>query len=132
MKAWVDEETKLSVYEPDNTYEWLTLIRAISLDYNGCNTVESLKELVDDIVDMSARARECLRKNRLFPSEDCEEKTNNKIKFKITKLDKEMFFLKIGNIIYVDYDKERVYSEDEEQYMPLDTALKFGLDGKRV
>lgn len=57
---------------------------------------------------------------------------SNRFKFKITKLDKGMFFLKIGNIIYVDYDEERVYAEDEKQYMPLDFALKQGLDGVRV
>ena len=55
-----------------------------------------------------------------------------RFKFKITKLDKEMFYLKIGNIIYVDYDEERVYTEDEKQYMPLDLALKLGLDGERI
>lgn len=56
----------------------------------------------------------------------------NKIKFKITKLDKELFFLKIGNTILLDYEKERIYSEDKKQYMPLDFALKLGLDGKQI
>ena len=56
----------------------------------------------------------------------------NRIKFKITKLDKEMFFLKIGNIIYLDYNEERIYAEDEKQYMPLDFALKQGLDSIQV
>ena len=55
-----------------------------------------------------------------------------RFKFKITKLDKEMFYLKIGNIIYVDYDEERVYAEDKKQYMPLDLALKLGIDGVQV
>lgn len=55
-----------------------------------------------------------------------------RIKFKITKLDKEMFFLKIGNIIYLDYIKERVYAEDGKQYMPIDLALSLGLNAVRI
>lgn len=57
---------------------------------------------------------------------------SNRIKFRITKLDKEPFFLKIGNIILLDYEEERIYSEDGKQYMPLDLALKFGLDGEQI
>jgi len=54
------------------------------------------------------------------------------IKFKITKLDKQRFFLKIGAVVIVNYDEERVYSEDKKQYMPLDLALKAGLDGEQL
>ena len=54
-------------------------------------------------------------------------------KFKITKLDKNrLFFLKIGAIIYVDFKENRVYAEDQEQYAPLDWALKMGLDGEWI
>ena len=55
-----------------------------------------------------------------------------KVKFKITKLDKECFFLRLGETVVIDFMKERVYSEDEKQYMPLEVAFKFGLDGERV
>lgn len=54
------------------------------------------------------------------------------IRFKITKLDRECFFLKIGAVIILNYDEERVYSEDKKQYMPLDLALKTGLDGEQL
>lgn len=54
------------------------------------------------------------------------------IKFKITKIDKPLFFLKIGNIIIVNYDENRVYSEDKKQYIPLDLALQAGVDGEQV
>ena len=53
-------------------------------------------------------------------------------KYKITKMDREMFFLKIGCTVWVNYDEMRVYSEDKKQYMPLDIAMKLGLDGERV
>ena len=54
------------------------------------------------------------------------------IKYKITNIKKPVFFLEVGEIVIVDYDEGRVYSEDKTQYMPLDTALKFGLDGEQV
>ena len=57
---------------------------------------------------------------------------SNRIKLKITELDKEMFFLKIGNIIYLDYGEERIYAEDETQYMPLDFCLEQGLNAVQV
>ena len=54
------------------------------------------------------------------------------IKFIVTKMETECFFLRIGEVVIVDYDEERVYSEDRKQYMPLDIAMKFGIDGKQV
>ena len=54
------------------------------------------------------------------------------IKFRITKLDIELFFLKISEIIIVNYDENRVYSEDKKQYMSLDLALQAGVDGEQV
>lgn len=57
---------------------------------------------------------------------------SNRFKFKITNLDKEMFFLKIGNIIYYDYSEDRVYAEDGKQYMPIDLALSLGLNAVRI
>lgn len=53
-------------------------------------------------------------------------------KFKITEIDNPMFFLKVGNVVIVDYEEDRVYSEDGKQYMPLDTALSLGLDGEQI
>lgn len=55
-----------------------------------------------------------------------------RLKFRITKIDEEMFFLKIGEVVIVDYYKGRVYSEDEKQYMSLELALDLGLDGEQV
>lgn len=55
-----------------------------------------------------------------------------RLKFRVTKMDNEMFFLKRGNIFYFDLAEERIYSEDLREYMPVETALKLGLDGERV
>lgn len=52
------------------------------------------------------------------------------LKYKITKINNECFFLKIGAIVIVDHEEERIYSEDGKQYMPLDMAIKMGIDGE--
>ena len=56
-------------------------------------------------------------------------------KFRVTKMEVEAFYtdyMQVGNIVYVNFDEDRVYSEDMKQYMPLGLALKFGLDGEQV
>lgn len=66
MKYWYDKETGMKMCEPDCVDEWLFDIWAIGCDYDGCNTVDELKELIDELVDMTQKARECLWHNQLF------------------------------------------------------------------
>ena len=66
MKFWVDEKTGTRMSEADCVDEWLFDIWAIGVDYDGCRTVEEFKKLVDELVDMSKKARECLWENKLF------------------------------------------------------------------
>ena len=54
------------------------------------------------------------------------------IKYRITKTDKECFFLRVGEIVILDFSDDRVYSEDRKQYMPISVAMKFGIDGEQV
>lgn len=54
------------------------------------------------------------------------------VKYKITKIDKPCVFLKLGSIVIVDHNHNRIYSEDRKSYMPLDMALKLGLDAELV
>ena len=67
MIHWKDEKTGINFCKPDCVDEWLELIWDIAVDYDGYNTVESLKSLIDEIIDMSKEARECLKENKLFP-----------------------------------------------------------------
>ena len=71
MKSWYDKEYKGIVCEPNSVDEWLWHIWAIGFDYDGCNSVKSLQELVDELVDMALKARDCLHEGKLF--EDKEE-----------------------------------------------------------
>lgn len=66
MKRWYNEEYDINMCEPDCVDEWLFDIWAIGCDYDGCHNVEDLKKLVDELVDMANKARECLWTNRLF------------------------------------------------------------------
>lgn len=66
MKNWIDKETGMKMCEPDCVDEWLWFIHAIGLDYDGCHTEKSLKELIDELIDMADKARECLWDGKLF------------------------------------------------------------------
>lgn len=66
MRTWYDEQLGCSFCEPDCVDEWLKMIWTIGVDYDGCQTVECLKGLIDELVDMSKRARICLKNGLLF------------------------------------------------------------------
>ena len=66
MRRWIDEESGFWHCEPDSVDEYLWEIWAIGFDYDGCRTEESLKKLIDELVDLSQKARQCLWENKLF------------------------------------------------------------------
>lgn len=66
MKYWYDEEYEVNMCEPDCVDEWLWNLWAIGVDYDGSHTPEDLKKLIDELVDMANKARECLWENQLF------------------------------------------------------------------
>ena len=70
MKTWVDEATGCKMYEPDCVDEWLLDIWALGCNYDGENSVDGLKELIDCLVDMSQKARDCLHDGKLFPTDE--------------------------------------------------------------
>lgn len=74
MKCWTDEKTGTNWCEPDCCDEWLFSIWALGVDYDGYNDVENLKQLIDEIVDMSQKARACLHDGKLFSKEQEEKK----------------------------------------------------------
>lgn len=48
-------------YTPKTADEWLELICDIAVGYDGCETVESLKELVNEMREYAVNARKALR-----------------------------------------------------------------------
>lgn len=70
MKYWYDKEFKGVICEPDSTDEWLELLWQIGLGYDGCNTVDSLQGLVDELMEISTKARACLHDGKLFKNKE--------------------------------------------------------------
>jgi hypothetical protein len=66
MKRWIDEKTGTPLCEADCVDEWLFDIWAIGVDYDGYHTAEDLKKLIDELVDMANKARNCLWEGKLF------------------------------------------------------------------
>lgn len=71
MKYWVDGQSGSRFCEPDNVDEQLQLIWEIGCDYDGYgNSLEGLRSLVDELIEMSQKARVFLRDGKLFPEEE--------------------------------------------------------------
>lgn len=66
MKFWYDKEYKGVVCAPDTADEWMRQIWEVGCGYDGCSTVESLQGLVDELIEYSHKARECLYEGRIF------------------------------------------------------------------
>ena len=70
MKTWTDETSGCKMCEPDCADEWLFQIWAVGCDYDGENTVEGLKRLIDELVGMSQKTRDCLHKGKIYSGEE--------------------------------------------------------------
>lgn len=65
MKTWIENDTTLC--EPNSVDEWLWNIFAIGFGYDGMDTsIESMCELVDELVECAQKARALLYDGRLF------------------------------------------------------------------
>lgn len=75
MKYWYDKEFKGIVCAPNCADEWMEFIQDIGWNYDGCNTVESLKELIDEMIDAAGWARFCLNEGKIFEDKIESEKS---------------------------------------------------------
>jgi hypothetical protein len=66
MKYWYDKEFGGIICEPNCADEWMRYIWEVGLGYDGCHTVESLKGLVDELIEFSINARKCLSEDKIF------------------------------------------------------------------
>lgn len=66
MKTEYDKESGIYFSTPDCVDEYLHDIWAIGFDYDGYNTVEGLKTVINELVKMSQEARKCLWNGELF------------------------------------------------------------------
>lgn len=65
MKELLDEQFGNS-YIPESADEWLELAQDVAVDYDGCRSEESLKELIDEMVEYIKEARECMKQGKLY------------------------------------------------------------------
>lgn len=65
MRYW--KKGEVAVCEPDCADEWMELIGQVGVDYDGYNTVKELRSLIDELVEMSQKARRCLEEGKVFP-----------------------------------------------------------------
>ena len=84
MKHWYDKEFDGIVCEPNSADEWLWQLWAVGFDYDGCNTVDSLKGLVDELMEISTKARKCLHDGHLF-----EDKKESEISLLAARAERE-------------------------------------------
>lgn len=63
-------KNKDGFYTLDSVEGYLEAIFMIACDYDGYNTVDELKLLIDEIVGYANKARVCLKENKLYEVED--------------------------------------------------------------
>lgn len=66
MRYRYDKEFDGIICTPNCADEWMELIQDIAWNYDNCNSVESLKELIDEMVDAAGWARSCLDAGKIF------------------------------------------------------------------
>ena len=66
MKYRYDKEFDGVICEPNCADEWMELIQDIAWGYDNCSSTESLKELIDEMVDAAGWARSCLDEGKIF------------------------------------------------------------------
>lgn len=73
MKYTYDKRFGISC-TPDCAEEWMEYIFDVGCGYDGCNTVESLQSLVDELIEASQKARVCLREGKIFYDKNEDER----------------------------------------------------------
>ena len=75
MKYWYDKDFKGVICEPDSADEWARQIWEVGCGYDGCETVESLKRLIDELIKYSFNARRCLEEGKIFENKEESERS---------------------------------------------------------
>lgn len=73
MKHWIDKESGCNMCEPNCAEEWCRMIWEVGYDYDGCKTVESLKSLVDELIEMGNKAFDCIQEGKVRAADVEEE-----------------------------------------------------------
>lgn len=116
---------------PNCTEEYLDLIYDISVDYDGCNTVESLKELIDEMVDLTKKAKQCLKQGKIKVDKEADLRSWRLAEKQSKQFDKQM------EKLYAEYPKytndivENILKNfDDIDNVELGDKNKFNLENK--
>lgn len=116
---------------PNCTEEYLDLIYDISVDYDGCNTVESLKELIDEMVDLTKKAKQCLKQGKIKVDKEADLRS-----WKLAEKQSKQFDKQMENL-YAEYPKytndivENILKNfDDIDNVELGDKNKFNLENK--
>lgn len=83
------EKVKYQKNKIDNKDNWCQLIVDIGFDYDGCNTIESLKGLIDELVRYALNSRDNYDYEEILKGDSLEEE-NKKYKEVIDKAREEL------------------------------------------
>ena len=91
------EKVKYQKNKIDNKDNWCQLIVDIGFDYDGCNTIESLKGLIDELVRYALNSRDNYDYEEILKGDSLEEENKKYIEDleqQVEELDKKLFFTK--------------------------------------
>lgn len=121
------EKVKYQKNKIDNKDKWCQLIADIAFDYDGCNTIESLKLLIDELVRYALNSRDNYDYEEILKGDSLEEE-NRKYKEVIDKA--REYINKYESIKayyeYIDEDAYDEYNYDEDFKKELLDILKGG------
>lgn len=75
MRTWIDPQTGCKMCEPNCADEWLQFIWEVGYGYDGYMKASDLRDLIDELISMSQKARDCLRQGLIFPEDTLEVKS---------------------------------------------------------
>ena len=100
------EKVKYQKNKIDNKDNWCQLIADIGFDYDGCNTIESLKGLIDELVRYALNSRDNYDYEEILKGDSLEENKKQK-----EVIDKAIEELKKGLHELDTRRREEVYIE---------------------
>ena len=112
------EKVKYQKIKIDNKDNWCQLIADIGFDYDGCNTIESLKGLIDELVRYALNSRDNYDYKEILKGDSLEEE-NKKYKEVIDKAIEYLEKSKLNQLdtyckyLYIDFDTGKIENIDE-------------------
>ena len=112
------EKVKYQKNKIDNKDNWCQLISDIGFDYDGCNTIESLKGLIDELVRYALNSRDNYDYEEILKGDRLQQE-NQELKEVIDKAIEYLEKSKLNQLdtyckhLYIDFDTGKIENIDE-------------------